>query len=607
MYQSNRLYKALIFALACVILLSACSNSRELATPSSNPILAARSAAQNASDFSSLHVKYIIIRDIQHQQEIEQKNPGIVNEFLQFLGEQKYSKSRDKWSDEYSVKLMGKDDKQVLEIFFSPRTVTLDSNIGFGDTMLEKGTYEVPGWITAYLKSYYDGQVLNPSNIKLPAVLKINGDIAGWELADKGSTKINLYDVVPRLNDIVNNSIAGRDYEITAYKTVYDPTEMESEAELMKSRNRCISINFDTSENFLEIDSSDDFKSYAKAAGMIIACLKDEPYIYSILTDQMIFTVRVDKELDRQFNQLFELNASTVHRVTPDEIKALSDSRNPNFMEYVSKNLGLDGIELRPDYSFKIESVESGSGQLYKLLDFTDSYTTRLLIFRNIPGKQADYIGNVDIKGWGDNIGYKIKKLGNKTFVVAEKNLMGHGTGFLAWFQDWYLIENDTVKAVLSIPSIYEQGEAYGFNLELKDLKIKSARGLSLTASYNLSKYYDLKLPIADEYGYVTVKAADKQVEFVWDDTRECFASKYRFDDRGIWDFISDSPEITNQCGKIFDKYHVQLENDITAILSGPEDAKRWKVRPYEAFLKDCKPDEKKERSIRKLMEAYPE
>lgn len=606
MYQSNRCYKALIFVLACVIMLPGCFNSKEAARPSSNSTSIAGNAAQSTSDFPSLRVKYIIIKDIQQQQEIEQKDPGLVNEFLQFLRAQKYSKPQDKWSDEYSVKLMGQDDKPVLEISFSPRSVTLDRNIDFGGTMLEKGTYEVEEWITGYLKSYYNGQVLNPSGIKLPASLKMNGEIAEGELVDKGSTKVNLYDVIPRLNDFIHKSITGRDYEIIEYKTVHNSTEMESESELAKTRNRCISINFATSENFLEIDSKDDFKSYAQAVGVTIACLKDKPYTYRILTDQMIFTVRADEEFDRQFNQLFELNASIAHQVTPDEIKALSDGKKPDFMEYISKNLGLGSTVLRLDYKFEAKPIESGNGCLYELLDFTDSYTTRLLIFKCSAGKQASYIGNIDIKGWGDNFGYKIKKIGNKTFIVAEKNLRGHGTGFLAYSQDWYFIENDAVRTVLSVPSIYEKGETYGFDLELKDLKIKSISGLSLTASYNFSKYYELKLPIADEYGRMTV-TADKQAEFVWDESRDCFVSKYKFDDQGIQDFMSDSREIKDQCSKILDKYYIQLENNITAISSETEDTKRWKISPYQAFLKDCNPGEKADHLKGKLMEIYPE
>jgi hypothetical protein len=339
---------------------------------------------------------------------------------------------------------------------------------------------------------------------------------------------------------------------------------------------------------------------------MTIASLKDEPCTYRILTDRMIFTVKADKEFDRRFNRLFDLNASVPHQVTPDEIKALSDGKKPDFMEYVSKNLGLNSMVLRLDYSFETKPIKPGDGSLYELLDFTDSYTTRLLIFKQNTGKEASYIGNIDIKGWGDNEGYKIRRVGDKAFIVAGKNLKGHGTGFLAYSQDWYLIENDAVRTVLSIPSIYGSGETYGFNLELKDLKIESISGTGLTASYHLSKYYELNLPVADKYGNVTL-TADKRAEFVWDEGRGGFTSKYNFDDRGIRDFVSDSREIKAQCSEILDKYYVQLENAITAISSEPDNRKPWEAGPYKAFLEDCNPSEKTEHLKKTLAEASPE
>ena len=550
-------------------------------------------------------VKYIIIKDIRKQQETEQKDPGLVNEFLQLLKAQKYSKLQQQWEDEYFVKLMGQDEIPVLEISFGARSVTLDRDFDFEGTTLKKGSYEVEEWITRYLGSYYNGQALNPSYIRLPAILKMGGELFGEELVDRGSTKINLYDVIPRLKDFVNLSIGEGHFEIVGYKAVHGFAEMESEAEAVRAGKRCISIIFSSSEDLFEIDSKNDFKSFAQASGMTIAALKDEPCIYRILTDRMIFTVKADKEFDRQFNDLFDLNASVRHQVAPDEIKTLSDSKKPGFMEYVSKNLGLNSIELRPDYSFERKPIRPGDGSLYELLDFTDSYTTRLLIFQQGAGKQAGYIGNIDIKGWGDNDGYKTRSVGDKTFIVGEKNLKGHGTGFLAYTQDWYLIKDSTVRTALSIPSIYGMGETYGFNLELKDLK-QSVSGTSLTADYELSKYYKLKLPIADQYGNVTVRA-DKQAELVWDESQGCFIPENKFDDQGIQDFADDSGKIREQCSQILEKYYTQMEKDIDALVSEPDDAKRWEADNYKAFLGDCDPGEKAEHLKRKLTEAYPE
>ncbi len=591
------------------LLLVSCSQSTGTAVEKHPEAAAASpsagSPAGSASVLPSPEVRYMLIKT-DGRQEVEQRNPGLVKEFLQLLKAQKYSTPRDQWTDEYFVKLIGQEDKPLLEMSFGANSVTLDRDFVFEGTAVAGGTYEVEEWITEYLKSYYDGHVLNPYSLRLPARLRMGAEVLGEELIDRDSRKINLYEVIPQLKAFTEKHVAGKSYEILDSRAVHSYGEMEAEVKAAKARSRCISFDSFTSGGYLEIDSENGFYSFAKAAGLTIAEEEGKPYIYKVLTEGMSFTVKMDEQFDRQFNALFDLNASVARQVTPDEIKSLSGDRKENFMEYISKNLGLNSLELRPDYQFEMKPLKTGSGQSYQLLDFTDSYTTRLLIFKQNGGNLEGYVGNIDIKGWGDNVGYKIRSTGNKTFIVAGKNLQGHGTGFLAYSQDWYSVEKDTVKKVLSIPSVYEKGESYGFGLELKDLQVKNTPQLKLTADYRLSKYYGIGLPIADEYGNVWI-AADKRAEFMWDESEARFVSTCKFDDQGIEDFVSDSQQVKDKCSEILEKYYALLDKGIAGIASEPENRRYWAARPYRAFLEDCNPGERVEKLKRKLPETSPD
>ncbi len=595
----------ILFLINLVLLVSCTKDSKTQRDESVVIPTVADNAVQTTSDYSSLKVKYITIKDIEKQYEVEQRDVSIVNEFLQFLKSQTYLKSQEETKEDYYVKLMGEDGNPILEISFGARSVALDRKFDFGGTVVEKGTYEVEVWISEYLKSFYMGQVLNPSIITLPARLKINGDVMEGELVDKNDTKINHYDVIPKLNDFINDSILGQNYEIIDYKVIYGFEAMEAEVKLIKAQNRCISVIFSTSENFLDINSDNNFQSFAEAGGLIISSQKDKPYVYKIKTDSMIFNVKVSEEFHKQFNELFLLNTSTPHQLTSDEIMALSSARKQNFMEFVSKNLGLDSVTLRDDYTFEAKQLKLGNGGLYKILSFSDSYITRLLIFKNNDKKLSGYIGNIDIRSRGDKANYKIKRIANKTFIIAEKNCCGHGTGYLSYFQDWYTIDGDAVKNVLSIPSIHNDVNSYGFTIELNSLTQDSTK-VRLSADYKLSKVYSLELPIADESEYVTV-TADKQVTFVWDESQGHFVSKYDFHNEGIAEIFADSQEIKDKCSEILDKYYIELDSNITDISSKTDEEKRWLVRSYKAFLEDCNPSERVDILKRKLMNIYSE
>lgn len=540
-------------------------------------------------------VKYFKIKDIQLQQEVEQREPDFVSEFLQLLKVQKYSKTHENWNQEYEVQLIGQDEVPVLNISFSGRSLTLDRTFDFEGTTVEKGTYEVEGWISEYLKNFYMGQVINPSKIKLPAIINIKGDVFKRDLIDEGSTKVNLYDVIPQMNDFVYNNVIDNHFEIIDYKVIYSYEAVEAEKELLKSRNKCISLEFSTSENFLDINAGNNYKCFVRASSLIIA--KQGQLMYTVITDNMIFNVKASEEFDEQFNELFQLNNLKSHQLIPEEIAALSADRKQNFMEFISKNLGLDSVELRDDYTFESKPFRLENGSLYNILTFSDSYITRLLIFENNDKKSKKYIGNIDIRSRGDKADYKIKRMGDKTFIIAEENYRSHGTGSLTYSQDWYSIDGDNVKTVLSIPKIRHEIYDYGFKLGLKSLDYSDSGEGKLSANYNLSKLYSIKLPISDEHGYVTV-TADKQVEFVWDEEEKCFVSKYSFDDLGIDDLISDYQEIKDKCSKILNKYYNQLESNITAASSKSDDT----TRAYKAFLDDCIPDKKVDNLKRKLV-----
>ncbi|MDP4181298.1 MAG: hypothetical protein Q8942_09420, partial [Bacillota bacterium] len=538
-------------------------------------------------------------------QEVKNDNQYLIKEFIQYIKSQSYSKNTEKWYKEYTVKLMGQDEQPIVEITFGGRSIDFDRDLVFDGISIKRGTYEVEEWIEDYLRNYYNGQILNPSFIRLPASLKINDEYTAEDLIDHGSTKINNYDLIPQLTDFFNSNIINKDFNIIDYRVIHSLKDMDLEVESIKSRSRSVSVNTFSDENLLEINSNDGSKGYAKSVCLIVQDMS-KPLIYKILTDKMIFNVSVSAKFDKEFNKLFQINASAPHQITPKEIKNLSDSKKKNFMTFISKNLGLKEIELRDDYTFTTKILKLYNNCAVNILTFSDSYNTRLLIYKNNDNIPNSYIGNIDIHSWGDMATYYIKKIGNKTFIVAEKNLGGHGTGVLHYSQDWYLLDDNTVKLALRIPKLDFQVDTYGFNLELNNIKIDQATGLKLFAAYKLSKLYTLNLPITQQSGYVTLNT-DINVEFTWDDKQSCFTSKYNFDDDGIYKFISDSKDIRDKCSNVLNKYYSQIEKNINSFLTEKNNRNDGNIRSYLAFLDDCNPSSKRDNLRKILLKIHPD
>ncbi len=625
----------LFLLLLFIFVLSACQNGSENYTASteaassgveSNTIADPDSVHINApdqtqsSDASTLteinaaDISRISIKDSSGlESEITDQN--MIIEFCSLLENQKYTEIEKVSGEAYKAEFSDLSGNTLLTAIFNDNTVYFDRNISFGDIDFPKGTYWSNDWSWKsspfYLKHFIEGIVMDPANIQYPAAISTPAsydDVSKLELIDKGNERVNTYDVYPMLYDFIYKSFIGNSFEITNSKKYYDYEELQSEADRTKQENQCILVTFGSSDTRLPINSASSYDEFVMTYTITIAKISQEPNVFKLITDKMVFKIKVNSDFCDEFEALFAVNEKANQQVAPDDIKALFDSQQPYYMEYVCKNLGIEEWGGRLPDRLEIDQMElNPKSKPYTIVSIYSTFSLRMLVYKkNIDGSLS-FIGDMDFRNWPNQAEYHLEKTANQIWVAGTRYL-GHGTGEFQNSQLWYRVTDTEVKPVLLFTyDDYHVGPYGGYTIKAKKVSLQKTDSIKIIAEYDTSKIYHLYLNIADEHGTIELKGS-KTVEFVWNEQQERFISEDEIYENGAFSILADTPEITKKCDELLKEHFIELDRVISAIPEQENEHERtWRAESIKAFLNDCTVCPEKAELLNKLSKVYPE
>jgi len=539
-------------------------------------------------------VSRMLIKNIYEKSESEYTNPTMISELVSFLKKQSYSKPREKWDESYRVELFDNSRKPVLEITFGARAVTFNKDVSLGKTVIKKGVYEVEMWVSDFMRELSRGSVLDPEHMQYPAKLKIPDDSYSLERYYKGSNKIDSYDTEVQLYRFIGSHFINKGFEIVESHKLY--TDKEKEAELLKIRgeSRYITVNYSNSETYLELNSMNQYREIAKGYCLVLSKVGKQPGIYKLIADNMILIIKADTDFDNSFNAVFKVN-SAEKEVTPDEIEKLFNENKPNYLEYITRNLGIDDWTTRlPDKLERKQMKLDSNSSPYTVLSLSSPFNVRLLIFKQNRDTSWKFIDCIGFGGHVAGIDYSLKKYGDNTFIVGNE-CRGYGTGTGLYYQTWYTVTDKGKKKVLSLPyDEYSEAPFGGFTTKADDISVKNSYKTKVAVSYQFTKWYVLDIDIADENGRVEVTGAENVI-FEWDEGKKLFTSRYTPDENGVTSIPCWSDAINKKCDYLLKKHYNRLLESIKNIpLEKNEFTREFKAYGIREFLKDCSDCDKK-------------
>lgn len=543
------------------------------------------------------NISRIRIRDISTVPETEYTDQNLIKEFCSLLENQKYTGIEKVSEEACKVDLFDISGEIALTAAFNNNTVYFDHNIEFGDIVLPKGAYETSDWSWAsfsfYLKRLSEGIVIDPQNIQYPASISIpasSEDIPKAELIDRGNKKVNTYDVYPMLYDLIYGSFSGNSFEIVSSKKFYHSEEVQSEIDKAKKENQCILLTFGSSDTRLQIHSGSAYKESSLAYCLTVAKKPQEPGIYKLITDRMVFEIKVNSNFSDGFDALFTENEKAAKQVSPDEIKTLFNNKKPYYMEYICKNLGIGKWGGRLPDRLEIGKMKLNSeSEPYTVVSLYSTFSLRMLVYKeNSADNSLSFIGDMDFRNWPNSPEYRLEKTADQIWVAGTR-YMGHGTGESRYSQQWYHVSDAGVKPVLLFSfDDYSEGPYGGYSVKANKVSVQKAGGVKIKVDYDSAKRYNLFLTIADEHGSVELKGS-KTIEFVWNETQEKFVSEYQADEDGAFSILADSPEITKKCDELLKKHCTQLDIIIGTIPKVENEYERTRrTASIKTFLNDC-------------------
>lgn len=570
----------------------------------------------NFFKINNSNISRLKINDVSMVIVTEYTDQGLIKEFCSFLENLKYNKIEKLLGEAYKVDLFDVSGNVVLTATFNDNTVYFDRNIKLGDILLSKGAYETIDWtwvnFSFYLKQLSEGIVIDPENIQYPANISIpasSEDIHKVELIDRGSERVNTYDVYPMLYDLVYGSFSGNSFEIVSSKKFYNYEELQSEIDKAKKESPCICVTFGSSDTKLQISSGSAYKEYSMVYCLTLAKKPQEPGIYTLITDRMVFDIKVNSNFSDKFDALFTENEKAAKQVAPDEIKTLFNNKKPYCMEYICKNLGIEEWNGRLPDRLEIGKMKlNPESEPYTVVSLYSTFNLRMLVYKqNIIDSSLGYIGDMDFRNWPNPAEYHLEKTADQIWVTGTR-YMGHGTGESHYSQQWYRVTDAGVKPVLLFSfDDYIEGPYGGYSVRAKEVCMQNTGSIIVKVDYDIAKRYNLFLTIANEYGSVELKGS-KTAEFIWNETQEKFISEYQADQDGAFSITADSHEITKQCDELLKKHCMQLGMIIGTIPEVENEYERnRRAASIKAFLNDCTDCPEKVDLLKKLTEISAE
>ncbi len=599
--------KIIILIIALAILSSCSSGGKTGVVNSTCATQKAAAVGLDLKDTTSIRIRDLNEKNTGLDQYKEYSNPHMVKEFLNFLNNQKYTETSEKCDGYYKAELFDRNGKPILEATFGAMSVDFDRDVVMGKDVVKKGTYKVENWLDSYLKALCEGKVLDPEIIMYPAKLKLPdvpySDVPySLQIVDKGCRKVNLYDVYPKLYDFINKNFAYKEFEIIESKKYYDRKSLEEVISNTEATESCIELQYADSEACLYIESENEYEEISKCFNIIISKSSKGLDVYKLITDNMVFYIRVKGDFDNLFQAVFNTNRSISKVVTPKEIKKLFDEKKPYFMEYIVKNLGIDDFAGRPESIATKQMKLDAKAAPYTVLSVSTPYNVRLLIFKKNTDETYQFIDYIDFGGHIAGTDYKIENIGERIFVTGNA-CKGYGTGLSKYCKEWYTVNDEGKKLVLSFPyDDYNVAPWGGYSMH-GDIKINRDKKIGISVDYSITKMYFINLDIANNGGFIEIPAK-KKVVFEWDNVRSIFKSECSVDEEGVTVIPDKSPDITQKCDGIMEKYYDKLLEEINSISTEQNEFTRdAKPRGIKNFLDDCTDSEKKAILAKKIRE----
>lgn len=576
--------KIVLIALIGLVLFTACDENKK----QTDSILETTATAKVQDDvirLDDIDISSIKIKNLTTNDETILLKDGIIKEFCSLLSGIKYNKTDESWEDmSHEAEILVNGDT-VLKINMGAWSVSVNRKVAFGDTVMEQGTYEAKDSLQRYIEKYFEGTVLDPQYIEPSAKLVMPQDTIKAELSDMGSSKINRYELQESLFDFVKLNFSGQKFEHLEIKRIFDYDTIEKQRQDMLKKCRAIIIQYP--EGYIGVESQNNYNETISASYITLLELAEKPGNYQLFTEKMIIDIKADEKFVKGFDDVF--NANKVTKILkPDEIETLFNEKKPYYMEYISKNLGIEGWYGREPQELKKRKMNLDSkGETYEVLEFYNGFDLRLLIF-----KKDKFIDYIDFGGKQAGTENRIEKTGDKVFIVG-KSCRGYGTGESRYFEDWYMMDEQGKKLVASFPyDDYYQPFYGGYTLKADSIKLTGGNDARLTVGYSVTKFYSINLDNANEYGQIEVKDT-KKVVFKWDDEKSAFLSEYAPDEMGITEIPAKSKKLTEKCTAILKENYKKL-TDIVEAFDEMDVYIKENTEALRYFLDDCEDCEEK-------------
>ena len=179
----------------------------------------------------------------------------------------------------------------------------------------------------------------------------------------------------------------------------------------------------------------------------------------------------------------------------------------------------MSSIIFMPEYMYYVDMIDKGSSKINRYEIFTKLYHFA----------EENFLGpKFEIVQAEAGTEYRLEKAGDKIFIVGRR-CREHGTGVEGNYKKWYSLSENGKKLIMGFPSLYFNQPGlgpWGYELTAGNVQFNAGGDMSVTVDYNVRKYYELNIDIANEFGHVNVKGR-KKVIFKWDEEKEVFISEY--------------------------------------------------------------------------------
>jgi len=428
-----------------------------------------------------------------------------------------------------------------------------------------------------------DVKVLAPANIEVSANITTPDEISSMEMIDRGKTKINRYEVYSELYDFAKENFCGRKFEVLESKEIDDYESMSQHKDA--AIKNCRAIVIENPGIDIKIESSGKYDELISAPIMLLVEHAEKHGTYQLYTEKMIIDIKVDIDFVKGFEGVFNTNTEVSKVLTLDEIEELINEKKPYYWDYIWKNLDIE--DMYANEGVRLEKMQmnlDNNGKAYKVLAlYHYDFALRLLFF-----KEDKYIDYIDFGGKMAGTEYRLEKAGDKVFIVG-KSCRGYGTGMGRYFEDWYTLTDKGKKLVVSLPyDDYVGSPVGGYDLKAKSIKLNTNGEISLTADYDLKKFYYMRTDIGDDIYGVSVEV-QKKVIFKWDNEKAAFVSEFAPNDMGMTEIPPEGKDIAEKCTyKLKNKYQILTE----AILLLDEETDTYEKEnmksAWKLFLNDC-------------------